>query len=93
MQITGTVKKVLPIASGTTKKGATWAAQQYILETTDDKPVSILLETFGDDNIKSFSLTENETVTVDYEPEVNEYRERYFGKNRILSVKRDDKVF
>lgn len=89
MQITGSVKKVLPITSGTTKKGATWAAQQYILETTDERPVSILLEAFGEDNIKSFSLTEDETVTVEYEPEVNEYKERYFGKNRILSVRHD----
>lgn len=89
MQITGTIKKALPIATGTTKKGGTWAVQQYILETSDEKPQSILLEAFGQDNINSFSLKENEIVTVEYETEVNEYKDRYYGKNRILSVTRD----
>jgi hypothetical protein len=35
MKTTGTIKKVLPVRTGTSKKGSTWAAQQFVLKTDD----------------------------------------------------------
>lgn len=66
MEITGTIKTVLPKTTGKTKKGKSWTAQQYVLETEGDNSVSILLEAFGQDNIDEYALTEGETVTVEY---------------------------
>ena len=89
MQIKGTIKTVVPIVTGTTKKGAPWAAQQYILETEGENKESILLEVFGQDKIDEFALAEGDTVTVSYVTEVNEYKGHYFGKNRIRDVNKD----
>ena len=36
MKITGKITKVLPVRTGTSKKGSTWAAQQFVLETEGD---------------------------------------------------------
>lgn len=88
MEITGIIRTVLPKTTGKTKKGKSWAAQQYVLETEGDDSVSILLEAFGQDSIDEFALSEGETVTVEYSPEVNEYGGRFFGKNRIHGVSR-----
>lgn len=93
MEIKGTIKTVLPPAGGTTKKGTQWAAQQYILQTEGDTPVSILLEAFGQENIDRLALVEGESVTVRYDPEVNEFKDHYFGKNRIREVFREDTSF
>lgn len=88
MEITGTIKTVLPKTTGKTKKGKSWTAQQYVLETEGDDSASILLEAFGQDNIDEYALTEGETVTVEYSPEVHEYGGRCFGKNKIHGVSR-----
>lgn len=37
MKTTGTIKKVLPVRTGTSKKGSTWAAQQFVLKTAVEK--------------------------------------------------------
>lgn len=88
MKITGTITKVLPIKTGTTKKGGTWAAQQYVLEADDaDKP-SILLEVFGQKDIDEFAITEGEALTVTFVPKVHEFNDKVFGKNSVTAVER-----
>lgn len=91
MEIKGTIKVVAPVVTGTTKKGTSWAAQQYVLQTEGEKPVSILLDVFGQDNINKFFLKEGDVVIVVYYPEVNEYNGHFFGKNRIHDVRREIK--
>lgn len=93
MEIKGIIKVAVPVVTGTTKKGTQWAAQQYVLQTEGEKPVSILLDVFGQDNISKYALTEGETVTVIFNPEVNEYNGHFFGKNRIHDVRRDETAF
>ena len=51
MKTTGTIKKVLPVKTGTSKKGSTWAAQQFVLKTDDG---DILLEVFGQKEIDEY---------------------------------------
>lgn len=89
MEIKGIIKNVLPVATGMTRKGTTWAAQQYILQSEDGK-TAILLEVFGQDNIDRLSIKEGETVTATFNPEVSEFKGHYFGKNRLLDVIRDE---
>lgn len=88
MEITGTITKVLPIKSGMTKKGGTWAVQQYVLESGDaDKP-AVLLEVFGQKEIDEFAITEGENLTVTFTPKVHEFNDRVFGKNSVTGVSR-----
>jgi hypothetical protein len=72
MKITGKITKVLPVRTGTSKKGSTWAAQQFVLETEGDG--AMLLEVFGQKEIDEFAITEGEKLTVTYVPKVHEAR-------------------
>ena len=76
MKTTGTIKKVLPVRTGTSKKGSTWAAQQFVLKTDDG---DILLEVFGQKEIDEYAITECEQLTVSYVPKVQEVGDKVFG--------------
>lgn len=88
MKITGTITKVLPLKSGTTKKGGTWAAQQYVLEADDADKSTVLLEVFGQKEIDGYAITEGETLTVTFIPKVNEFNDKVFGKNSVTDIER-----
>lgn len=88
MRITGTITKVLPVRTGTTKKGGTWAAQQYVLEADDADKSTVLLEVFGQKEIDDYAISEGETLTVTFIPKVHEFNDRVFGKNSVTAVER-----
>ena len=87
MKTTGTIKKVLPVRTGTSKKGSTWAAQQFVLKTDDG---DILLEIFGQKEIDEYAITEGEQLTVSYVPKVQEVGDKVFGKNSVTGIERDE---
>ena len=87
MKTTGTIKKVLPVKTGTSKKGSTWAAQQFVLKTDDG---DILLEVFGQKEIDEYAVTEGEQLTVSYIPKVQEVGDKVFGKNSVTGIERDE---
>lgn len=82
------ITKALPVRTGMTKKGGTWAAQQYVLDAGNDG--SVLLEVFGQKEIDSFGITEGETLTITFIPKVIESGDRFFGKNSITGVDRPE---
>lgn len=88
MKTTGTIKKVLPVRSGTSKKGSTWAAQQFVLETESDG--AMLLEVFGQKEIDEYAITEGEKLTVTYVPKVHEVGDKFFGKNSVTGIEREE---
>ena len=77
MKTTGTITKVLPVRTGTSKKGSTWAAQQYVLKTDGDE-------------IDEYAITEGEKLTVTYVPKVHEVGDKVFGKNSVSAVERNE---
>ena len=87
MKTTGTIKKVLPVRTGTSKKGSTWAAQQFVLKTDDG---DMLLEVFGQKEIDEYAITEGEQLTVSYVPKVQEVGDKVFGKNSVTGIERDE---
>lgn len=87
MKTTGTIKKVLPMRTGTSKKGSTWAAQQFVLKTDDG---DILLEVFGQKEIDEYAITEGEQLTVSYVPKVQEVGDKVFDKNSVTGIERDE---
>lgn len=89
MEITGKVTRVLPLKTGTTRKGGTWAAQQFVLEADDAEKSAILLEVFGQKEIDSYAITEGETLTVSFVPKVQEFNDRFFGKNSVTAINRN----
>ena len=87
MKTTGTIKKVLPVRTGTSKKGSTWAAQQFVLKTDDG---DILLEVFGQKEIGEYAIAEGAQPTVSYVPKVQEVGDKVFGKNSVTGIERDE---
>ena len=87
MKTTGTIKKVLPVRTGTSKKGSTWAAQQFVLKTDDG---DILFEVFGQKEIDEYAITEGEQLTVSYVPKVQEVGDKVYGKNSVTGIERDE---
>lgn len=87
MKTTGTIKKVLPVRTGTSKKGSTWAAQQFVLKTDDG---DILFEVFGQKEIDEYAITEGEHLTVSYVPKVQEVGDKVYGKNSVTGIERDE---
>lgn len=92
MKVKGTITKVLQVRTGTSKKGKTWAAQQVILETDDSSKSEILLEVFGQKEIEEYALNEGDKVVASFEPKVQEFNGRYFGKNSVTSVEHQEVV-
>lgn len=90
MKITGKITKVMPLKSGTTKKGGTWAAQQYVLADNENEESKILLEVFGEKEIGDFAITGGETLTVTFVPKVHEFNDKVFGKNSVTAVERPE---
>ena len=88
MKTTGTIKKVLPVRTGMSKKGSTWAAQQFVLETEGEG--AMLFEVFGQKEIDQYAITEGEKLTVTYVPKVHEAGDKVFGKNSVTGIERDD---
>ena len=88
MKTIGTIKKVLPVRTGMSKKGSTWSAQQFVLETEGDG--AMLLEVFGQKEIDQYAITEGEKLTVTYVPKVHEAGDKVFGKNSVTGIERDD---
>lgn len=88
MRITGKITRVLPPKSGITKKGGTWTAQQYVLETGDADNSAILLDVFGQKEIDEYAITEGEVLTVTFTPKISEYGDRVFGRNTVTAVER-----
>ncbi|MST85294.1 DUF3127 domain-containing protein [Hallella mizrahii] len=86
MKTTGTITKVLPVRTGTSKKGSTWAAQQFVLKTDGE----LLLEVFGQKEIDQYAITEGEKLTVTYVPKVHEAGDKVFGKNSVTGIERDE---
>ena len=87
MKTSGTIKKVLPVRTGTSKKGSTWAAQQFVLKTDDG---DMLLEVFGQKEIDEYVIAEGEQLTVSYVPKVQEVGDKVFGKNSVTGIERDE---
>lgn len=86
MKITGKITKAVPVKTGMSKKGGTWAVQQYVLDAGEEG--TVLLELFGQKEIDSLAITEGETLTVTFTPKVTEYGDKCFGRNNIVSVER-----
>jgi hypothetical protein len=88
MKVTGKITKVLPIKTGTSKKGSVWAAQQFVLETEGDG--AMVLEVFGQKEIDQYAITGGETLTVTFVPKVFDAGDKVYGKNSVSGIERDE---
>ena len=89
MKITGKITKLLPVRTGKSKKGSTWAAQQFVLNTDGDG--AMILDIFGQQDIDKYAITEGERLTVTFVPKVFEVGEdKIYARNSVSAVEREE---
>ena len=83
LQITGVLKTVLPLETGTTKAGSEWQKQSYIVANNDgyeSKKQIYCFEVFGEEKVQNFNKFNKvgDSVTVDFNISTNEWNGKYF---------------
>ena len=92
MTITGKLENVFSVKSGKSAKGNDWVAQEFLIETTNDKyPKKICFSVFGEDKIKPLSsLTIGDIITVDFDVESREWKGRWFTQLNAWRITKGD---
>jgi hypothetical protein len=83
LQITGSLKTVLPLEKGTTKAGAEWQKQSFIVANNDgyeNKEQIFCFEVFGEEKVQNFNKFNKvgDNVVVDFNISTNEWQGKYF---------------
>ncbi|MFN4285428.1 MAG: DUF3127 domain-containing protein [Lacibacter sp.] len=76
MQITATLRQLLPLQTGTGKNG-TWKKQDIIVETEGNFPKKICISIWGD-KIDAQKLQPGNKLVIDFDIESREYNGRWY---------------
>ncbi len=80
MELTGKVKKVLPLETGESKAGKTWKRQDFVVEFKDGSFDKIVVFTARNDSPleKVSTMKEGSEVKVAFNVESREYNGKYY---------------
>jgi hypothetical protein len=84
MEVKGKVIQLLPLQTGTGKKGQ-WKKQEFIIETQSQYPKKVCLSAWGD-KIDQFRLSVGDTITASVELESREYNGRWYTEARAWKM-------
>lgn len=80
MEITGVIKAILPVQSGTSKSGNVWQKADFVIEEEGGNyPNSMVITAFGDRVEKLNTLRVGDRVTARFDTQAREYNGRYFN--------------
>ena len=88
MELTGTIKQVLPEKSGRSSRG-NWRKQEYVIEIPGDYPKQVCFMVWGD-KIDQLDIKEGENLTVHFDLESREYNERWYTDVKVWRVDRSE---
>jgi hypothetical protein len=86
MEVKGKVIQLLPLQTGTGKKGQ-WKKQEFIIETQAQFPKKICLSAWGD-KVDQFRLAVGDMVTVAVDLESREYNGRWYTEARAWKLEK-----
>ena len=87
MDITGKVVHAMEARSGVSQRnGNPWMSRDYVLEIPGQYPKHFVFTVFGEDRIKQFALRKDETVTVQFDIDANEYQGKWYNKVTAWNV-------
>jgi hypothetical protein len=84
MDIKGKIITILPLASGTSAKGA-WKKQEYILQTEEQFPKKICFVVWGD-KIDEYALKTGDGITASVDIESREFNGRWYTDVKAWKV-------
>lgn len=89
MEITGIVRYAMEMRSGVSSRtGNPWASKDYVLEIPGQYTRHFVFTVFGEERIKEFALRKDETVTVSFDIDANEYQGKWYNKVQAWKVER-----
>jgi len=79
MEVTGTVKLIVPAETGVSKAGKEWKKQVIVVDTGSDYNPEIAIQAFGDEKINDLNkLAVGDQVKILCNVSSREYNGRYF---------------
>ncbi len=84
MEVKGRIIQLLPLQTGTGKKGQ-WKKQEFILETQAQYPKKICFSVWGD-KVDQYKLSEGDVVTAAIDIESREYNGRWYTEVRAWKI-------
>ena len=79
MEITGVIKAILPVQSGTSKSGNVWQKADFVIEEEGGNyPNSMVITAFGERVEKLNTVSVGDRVTARFDTLAREYNGRYF---------------
>ena len=89
MNITGKVVAVMLPRTGISKSSGTeWMAQEYVIETIDDRPRKFVFDVFGKDRIQEFNIQYGELIKVHFEISASQWQNRWYNSVRAWRIER-----
>lgn len=89
MEFTGKIIAIMPPRTGTSKStGNEWKVQEYVIESHDQYPKKMCFEVFGTDKIAQFNIQMGEELTVSFDIDARQWRDRWFNSFRAWAVNR-----
>lgn len=89
MEFTGKIIAVLPERGGTSKAGNEWKVQEYVIESHDQYPKKMCFDVFGDEKISQFDIKLGEELTVHFDIDARQWKDRWFNSIRAWRVERN----
>jgi hypothetical protein len=84
MELKGKVIQLLPLQSGTSKKGQ-WKKQEFIVETPGQYPKKVCLSLWGD-KVDQLSVSVGDEISAMVDLESREYNGRWYTEARVWKV-------
>lgn len=85
MEITGKVKQLMPMQTGTGKNGE-WFKQEMLIETEGNYPKSVMLTAWKDLAKFAATLRPGSKVTAQFDLESREYNGRYYTEVKAYKL-------
>lgn len=85
MELTGTIKKIYPTQSGSSKAGKEWKKRDFVVETQEQYPKTICFTVFTHVDILD-GLGEGQTVNVNFSIESREYNGKWYHNINAFGV-------
>lgn len=86
MEIKGRIIAVMPVKTGTTKKGEAYAMQDFVIETMEQYPKRCMFNVFGEDKLKQFNIQQGGEYLVKFDINAREYNGRWYNDVRAWKV-------
>jgi hypothetical protein len=91
LEIKGTIKKINPIESGTSKAGKQWQKRSFIIDSGDKYNPDVCFSVFGDDKVANLTKFNNvgDVVIVKFNVSSREFNGKYYHNLDAWRIDKD----